>query len=48
MVADEPFDLILLDIVMPDLNGYEVLQRLKASEQLRHIPVVCAVGVGRA
>lgn len=40
MVAGEPFDLILLDIVMPELNGYEVLQCLKASEQLRHIPVV--------
>jgi two-component system sensor histidine kinase ChiS len=34
------FDLVLLDIVMPELDGYEVLQRLKADEKLRHIPVI--------
>ncbi len=33
-------DLILLDIQMPDLNGYEVCQRLKADPQTRHIPVI--------
>ncbi len=33
-------DLILLDIKMPDLDGYQVCQQLKAKEQTRHIPVI--------
>lgn len=33
-------DLILLDIMMPDIDGYEVLAQLKASTQWQHIPVV--------
>ena len=39
-VALEIFDLILLDMMMPDLNGYEVLARLKADARFRHIPVI--------
>ncbi|NEQ42988.1 MAG: SpoIIE family protein phosphatase [Leptolyngbya sp. SIOISBB] len=38
-IAKEDFDLILLDIVMPGLNGYQVLDRLKHS-QWKHIPVI--------
>jgi phosphoserine phosphatase RsbU/P len=34
------FDLVLLDIMMPELNGYEVLERMKASPALRNIPVI--------
>ena len=33
-------DLITLDLVMPDLSGWEVLKRLKADPEVRHIPVV--------
>ena len=36
----EQFDLILLDIMMPVMNGYQVLEHLKADRNLRHIPVI--------
>jgi adenylate cyclase len=39
-IAAEEFDLVLLDIMMPELNGYQVLQHLKADPRLRHLPVI--------
>ncbi len=33
-------DLILLDINLPKMNGHEVLERLKETEGLKHIPVI--------
>ena len=36
----EPPDLILLDIAMPEMNGYEVCEQLKADEALKEIPVI--------
>ena len=40
MVRTLKFDLLLLDIMMPELNGYEVLRHLKADSHLRDIPVI--------
>ncbi len=33
-------NLVLLDLMMPDLGGWEVYQQMKAEEQTRHIPVI--------
>jgi CRP/FNR family cyclic AMP-dependent transcriptional regulator len=33
-------DLVLCDILMPEVNGYEVLNFLRANEELRHIPLI--------
>ncbi len=38
-------DLVLLDILMPEMDGYEALDRLKSDENLRHIPVIVITGV---
>ncbi|MBM3623908.1 MAG: adenylate/guanylate cyclase domain-containing response regulator, partial [Alphaproteobacteria bacterium] len=40
MVREAPFDLILLDLLMPDVSGFDVLSVLKSDDALRDIPVI--------
>jgi class 3 adenylate cyclase len=36
----KPFDLVLLDVMMPEMNGYQVLEHVKSDSSLRDIPVI--------
>ena len=45
LLAVEEFDLVLLDLMMPDLNGFQVLERLKADERLHAVPVIMISGL---
>ena len=40
VVRHEKPDLVLLDLMMPDVDGWEVYRQMKADEELQHIPVV--------
>jgi len=40
MLARQPFDVVLLDLVMPELDGFEVLAQMKGNGRLRELPVI--------
>jgi len=40
VIEREPFDLVLLDILMPEMDGYQVLKHLKSRQTARDIPVI--------
>jgi len=39
-LSHEPFDILLLDIEMPRLNGFSLLKEIRADDNLRHLPVI--------
>lgn len=47
LLAQRDFDLIVLDIEMPRVNGFEVLAALKRDPARRHLPVIVASGLDR-
>jgi len=40
-----PFDLILLDVMMPNLNGWDTLKSIRSNEQTKHIPVIMLTAI---
>lgn len=46
MAIQEKPDLILLDIVLPKKDGYQVLQEVKAHPEVNHIPIVLLTNLG--
>ena len=45
LILEKPFDMILLDIEMPEMNGFDVLQRIKSNKDTATIPVVMVSGL---
>jgi class 3 adenylate cyclase len=45
MLERDPFDLVLLDIAMPEMDGFQVLERLLANSRLRDLPVIVTSAV---
>ena len=46
MIRAQSFDLVLLDIMMPEMDGYQVLEHAKADDALRDIPIIVISAIG--
>jgi class 3 adenylate cyclase len=44
-IKEDPPDVVLLDVEMPGVDGFEVLERIKADETTRHLPVIMISGL---
>jgi two-component system response regulator VicR len=47
MVRENPPDLVLLDLMMPEVDGWEVYRQIRADEQLKEIPVIAVTAKGQ-
>jgi two-component system CheB/CheR fusion protein len=48
LAAENEFDVILSDISMPEMDGYEFLQRLRKIDGRQNVPVIAITGFGRS
>jgi diguanylate cyclase (GGDEF)-like protein len=46
MAQEDPPDLVLLDLMIPEMDGYEVCRRLKSAYETRHVPVIILTARG--
>ncbi len=46
MLQSDEYDLVLLDLMMPDVDGYEVLRHIRETPKLSGIPVIVVSGSG--
>lgn len=46
ILKDKKVDLIFLDLLLPGIDGYAILKRMKADEKLKHIPVIVVSNLG--
>lgn len=44
MMMSHPYDIVLLDISMPDADGFSVLEKIRAEPRLRHTPIMMLTG----
>jgi len=42
---ESPFDLILLDVMMPNMNGWDTLKSIRNNEQTKHVPIIMLTAV---
>ena len=45
MLAEADYDLVLLDVEMPEMNGYQTLETLRSNIDLRHLPVIMVTSI---
>jgi signal transduction histidine kinase len=44
-LREEPFDLVLMDVLMPEVNGFEALRQMRTDERLARVPVIMVSGL---
>ncbi|WP_269540938.1 response regulator [Cerasicoccus fimbriatus] len=47
ILEEQPIDLVLLDVMMPEMGGYEVCRKMRENPRFRDIPVIFLTGLGR-
>lgn len=47
-IANEVPDLIILDLALPEMDGWQILRRLRASEETAHVPILVVTAHGQS
>lgn len=47
ILCKEDFDLVLLDVVMPNMDGFEVLQKIRKNRKTKDVPVIMLTNLGQ-